>query len=142
MIRQILDFLRSVTSSQDLMDTELYVQRLGGRIAETDTTKVKAQCKIIKEEDGNQLTLNLTEIGRLDCGHWNIELSAQCCICHATFCKYCVSENIGHNCQGCGRYCCPTCASVSILDPKIAVCSQCGPSSMLPSIIRKYLCDS
>ena len=141
-MRRILDFLRSVVSSEDLMDTEVYVQIMGRRIAETNVPKAKAKCTIVNEEHGNKLTVNVTEIGRLDCGHWNIELAAQCSVCSATFCKYCISEGVGHNCSGCGRFVCPACARHSLIDPEIVLCGQCGSMGSLPAIVRKLLCGS
>jgi len=140
-MRRILEFLKRVTSSQDLMDTEVYVQILGPRVAETGIPKAKAKCTVIREEDGNKLTVTATEIGRLDCGHWNVELGAQCCVCGATYCKYCVSEKVGFICEGCGRFVCPACARRSVLQPDMALCGQCGTFRLLPAMVRRYLCD-
>jgi len=140
-MRRILEFLKSVTSSRDLMDTEMYVQVLGDRIAETGVAKAKAKCTIIREEDGNKLVVNVTQINTIDCMHFNVGLGGQCCVCGATYCKDCVSEKVGFTCAGCGRYVCPSCARRSIVQPDVALCGQCGSFRLLPAMVRRYLCE-
>lgn len=141
-MKQIFEFLKGFLSSKDLVDGELYFQILGRRVAETGVAKAKGKQTIIREEDGNSLTINVTEIGRLDCGHWNVDLGGQCCVCGSTYCKYCISEKIGFSCLACGRFVCPSCARFSIIDAEIVLCGHCGPLKSLSSIIRRYLCES
>ncbi|MEW6664161.1 MAG: hypothetical protein AB1512_02925 [Thermodesulfobacteriota bacterium] len=140
-MRRILDLLRKAVSSRDLMDTKVYVQVLGRRVAETGIPKAKADITVISEDTGNKLEVSVTEIGQLDCGHWNVELAGQCCVCQSTYCKFCVSQKVGFICAGCGRFVCPTCAHRSITDPQMALCGQCGTFvQLLPALVRRHLC--
>lgn len=140
-MRRIFEFIRSITSRNDLTDAEVYFQVLGERVADSGLPKVKVKVTTVSEDTGNELIVNVTEIGKLDCGHWNIELAGQCVICGATFCKYCISERTaGFACAGCGRFVCRACARHSLFDHETALCGQCGSLGSLPSLFRRYLC--
>lgn len=141
-MKRIIEFLRNILKGEDLMDSELYFQVMGNRVAETGIPKAKAKITIVKDEDGNETIVNVTEIGRLDCGHWNVDIGAQCCVCGETYCKYCVSERVGFICSGCGKYVCPSCSRHSVIDPDIVLCGRCGSFGGVPSIIRRFICDS
>ena len=142
-MHRILELIRSLARHEDVLDTQVYVQHLGRPVAETRVPKLKVKATMI-QEDGNELEVNVTEIAEMTCSHWNVELGAICSVCSATYCKYCLSKGVGYNCVQCGRFICPrpSCSHVSIIDPEIVVCSNCGTLSSLPAIIRKHLCES
>ncbi len=143
-LSEILNLLLSGTAPEaDVFDSEIYLQVLGKRVAESGVPKAKGKFTVISEENGNKVTVNVTEIGRLDCGHWNVDLGAQCCgeCGGSTWCTWCVSSRkVGFNCVGCGRFICPGCARTSILDPELAVCRRCGPIGILTTLLKKRLC--
>ena len=144
----ILEFLKGMLSSEDIMDSEIYVQTLGKRIAETGVPKAKAKFTVIREEDGNQLVMNVTAVGSLDCGHWNVLLGGSCCECSATSCTRCLDSTDSKNggflfsCSDCGRQICKKCANRSILDPETVLCQECRTSGFLPRMIKRLLFES